>query len=71
MPPLVGVKMELRSFVNLETEERHGHTNKVARRKLSLLELASELNKMAGEVVNVMAGKIQDVPCATVSMGRS
>ena len=47
MPPLVGVKMELRSFINLKTGEHHDHQTQSSTRKLSLLELASELNNVS------------------------
>ena len=47
MPPLVGVKMELRSFINLNQEKNMTTKNKVARRKLSLLDLAAELNNVS------------------------
>lgn len=53
MPPLAGVGMELRSFINLSTENDMTTRKKVARRKLSLLELATELGNVS-KACNIM-----------------
>jgi transposase InsO family protein len=48
MPPLVGVRLELRNFTETSNQENVMTTRKkVARRKLSLLELATELGNVS------------------------
>jgi transposase InsO family protein len=47
MPPLAEVSMELRDFINPDKENDMTTGKKVARRKLSLLELATELGNVS------------------------